>query len=162
MHDHRTGPVGPHHPWSHEIASEAVALKAGPPARIESHEYSALANSEGGVLCWEELSHDLRSVLYGQEVLTVDEVRDLATDRELQAVAGIGPANELAILKALAATDRRDDWLSMSLDETTLIYEDEAGIEQYSDDYRIDFSEFEGRPDHTRCMAGLPATLVAA
>jgi hypothetical protein len=45
-----------------------------------------------------------------------------------------------------------------SLQGTTLIHEDEAGIEQYSDDHRIDFTEFEGRSDQTQPVT---ATLIA-
>jgi hypothetical protein len=89
-----------------------LARMRGQGRAIESREHGDLANSEGGVLRWEQLSSELRSVLYSQEVLTVDEVRELAADRELQAIAGIGPAGERAILEALAATDCQGDWLA--------------------------------------------------
>jgi hypothetical protein len=70
-------------------------------------EHGQVAHEEGGVLVWEELPSDLRSQLYGEKILTVDAVRELAADHELQTINGIGPARARAILKALAATDRQ-------------------------------------------------------
>jgi hypothetical protein len=79
----------------------------------EWRERNRIAHDEGGVLAWDLLPIDIRRVLYNGQVLSVDEVRELAArPGELRAINGIGPTRERAILVALAATDCDGDWLS--------------------------------------------------
>jgi hypothetical protein len=74
-------------------------------------EAQRLSKSENGIWNWEALPLELRRTFYNECIYTVDEVREMAADRELQAIKGIGPTREREILAALAATDCDRDWL---------------------------------------------------
>lgn len=68
----------------------------------EDHGYRA--HEDGGVLVWDALHHEIRSILYGERIMTVAEVRTVAADHGLQAIDGIGPARARAIMDALTQT----------------------------------------------------------
>ncbi|WCB92310.1 hypothetical protein DSM104299_01005 [Baekduia alba] len=74
-------------------------------------EAQRLSKGENGIWTWEALPLELRRTFYNERVYTIDEVREMAADRELQSINGVGPARERQILEALAATDANQDWL---------------------------------------------------
>lgn len=88
-----------------------LAESRGVNCYTEFEEAQRLAHGEDGVYKWDALPLDLRAKFYDEQVYTIDEVRERARDRKLQAIPGIGPARERQILEALAAIDCNQDWL---------------------------------------------------